>query len=407
MMNSLVQIKDVFVRKLDNDDKKQAHLIWSDSYNFKPEDMGIETEDITNSYGVFSVGGKLLACGDFVPARYCFQGKEIFILEIYRLATSFVERNKGYAKALVGNVLELNEFNMITFAWLKPRNSSIYRNMGFRPALFLEESHFLLNQIFILNKQISTQITGQTVYPTMDFDITEIVEVYKEHCDSFSFTRSRSQDDWKNLVNFVQYTNLAKMIGFRNNQNKLVGYIVLKVKKENKSCLVLTEFVWITYACLNSMFSFLKSLDNQFDNASVSLPVGFPLENFIGCLHKIKTYKKSQGLFRIMNITRALYLLNRPSTGEDAIFLITDSLRSENDGFYIVEWKGNVVVKVEKTQHFSSEIPNKCTVEALTKLILSGYQRSFSEMLVEKDIYFEERIHNSFVPNYNLKIGNS
>ena len=155
------------------------------------------------------------------------------------------------------------------------------------------------------------------------------------------------------------------------------------------------------------MLSFLKSLDNQFDNASVSLPVGFPLENFIGCLHKIKTYKKSQGLFRIMNITRALYLLNRPSTGEDAIFLITDSLRSENDGFYIVEWKGNVVVKVEKTQHFSSEIPNKCTVEALTKLILSGYQRSFSEMLVEKDIYFEERIHNSFVPNYNLKIGNS
>lgn len=394
-------------RKITFDDKESAHEIWANSFGFRATKEGANSEIIDNTFGTFNNDNKLSACADFIISAYKFGKHIIKIAEIYRVATALTERNKGYARKMIIDTLSCQEFAQCVFAWLKPTDSIIYENMGFTHALLLNKMTLQTSQLKKSSNSIRIiELDKPDMIPESKI-VEELKSVYEDFCLDYDIAKLRNESEWRNLMQFATSQSTNRIIGFQNDCGIIGGYLVFGVDRKDEKLLNVYEFFWREGAFLNSMFHFMQSLAKQFDKISLCLPDSFPIDYYVCDLVKIEIHRKSQGMFKIVNVTKALYLLKPPSSGDKAEVYIDDPNSVDNTGLYSVEWSNNMVCSVTKLNIERSKYFNRCSVDVLTKLLLIGYSKEVFKISERSVTTLEERMATCFQASKSFKIGNS
>lgn len=365
----------ITIRKLTYIDGKDALAIWSSSYNFEITEQMIMEFSAENVSGLFGADDNLIACADFIPVDIRFHNEYIKMIKIYRIATSLTERNKGFSKKFLIQSFRDNKFSDCILSWLMPADSEVYKSMGFIHAPMYNQIQINPTQFKGLKVNGKVVLYSQNNHYENQNIVNCIISLYKTFTLRYDLMEVRDKEKWSSFFKTRVLSNTEKLIYWEDATGAIRSYMILNMIHSERKQLRIREIVWYDVESAIGLFAFLNTLSEQFEQLVINLPLDFPIEYYVRDVRKVVINKMSLGMYRIINVEKALCHLNKPSDGNHANIYVYDENIPENTGLFSINWYDDSVIVNRIQESETDNNMNICSIQMLTRLLTNGFTK--------------------------------
>lgn len=353
-----------------------------------------------NVWAGFDDAGKM--CSSMVVHDYKirFDGHTVGMGGVGGVATLPECRKGGYIRHIFEKALpDMKERGMV-FSFLYPFSFAFYRKFGY--------------ELCYTPNCVSVPMSFFRAYPFPDHvslympgdDLAPFAEVYDSFSRNLNLAFVRDHASWERMLEKDPYVTRHYAYLHRDGDGRPDAYLLFKADLghgDEGNTLRVKELAWTGTAALHAMFGFLGGLDSQFEHLRWNAPGGLNIHALFSEGYEINARRPACGMNRIVDVRRALELLQAPACTGRAVIGVFDKFMSFNTGHYALEWDaGKLTVKpTDRTADLETD------VETLAQLVtgfltpdearyrrgvaISGNEASLRALFTHKDLYVMER----------------
>jgi predicted acetyltransferase len=225
--------------------------------------------------------------------------------------------------------------------------------------------------------------------------MSELLNIYTSFTAGLNLPLVRTQEAMRERAEHDPYTSRHYCYLNRDDSGTANAYILCNTKDgDDGKLLNVRELAWTSPEGLRDMFGLLGALAPEFESMKWDAPDGVVMPDFFGDGFEIKTERPAYGMNRIVNVKRALELINAPGTSGRVSVYVKDDTLICNTGIYTIEWEAGKVTNVEE----SGKPDLETDIHTLTQLV-TGFLTPDQAMLKQKiKVYAnEDRLRELFV----------
>jgi predicted acetyltransferase len=341
------------VRKIKPKENVQKLLIEStcflsveteDRYEWLKKPMA-HTEGYEHGWGGFDAHGNLCSSMQILPVEMRFNKKSVSAGIAASVATLPEARNKGYIRELFRAVLtDMKENNRI-FSFVYPFSYAYYRQFGYEHA-------YTRFQMEIPMEQLKGYPFPDSIKPyRKGNEFTDFSNIYHSFTKDKNLAIIRDEGQWNEILDRDPHLKREYTYLHYNGQGKADAYLLYKPEEVNGSDggpLLVQELAWLNKDGLHAMLGFMHGLRTEYESVKWETPNCVDVFSLFPESWDVSISWKAAGMNRVVDLEKALILLEPPASGGSAVIGVNDKFLPWNTGRYQILWENNGI-SVSKT----------------------------------------------------------
>lgn len=282
------------------------------------------------------------------------------------------------------------------FSALYPFSHTYYRMFGYEHCYSPMQQKFLTSDLkaFACPYSVRMHQKGECIQPFKD--------VYQKFVlgNNMAIVRSEAQWGWIDGDAFKNRTYRYLL----SDDTGVHAYVVVRSEGQgDERIAVLKDFAYDSKQAFYGILGFLHRLSAQYKYVQAVFPAQIDMRSLIAEPYNVTQEVKTHGMFRVVDVHRALMLMRHPANAGSYTIAVTDAFIEENTGTYAVSYENGVAVSVEKIQGDADIQVNVTTLAQMVlgyapldaicyraDVKLNGNKDVLCAVFVKKDCYFAD-----------------
>ncbi len=282
------------------------------------------------------------------------------------------------------------------FSALYPFSHDYYRKFGYEYCYSPMKQRFEVADLkhFPCPYQVRMHQDGECLQPFKD--------VYQKFIlgQNMAIVRSERQWDW---IEGSPYKNKIYRYLLADEKGTH-AYVVLRAEgsgEERKA--VLKDYAYDSKEAFYGMLGFLYRLSAQYTYIEAVFPYDIDMRILIGEPYRVKQEVNTHGMYRVVNVEKALELMRHPQGKGRYTIAVQDDFIAENTGVYAVTYENGAATSVQRTMGQADLSCNVTTLAQLTMgyaplstlayrpdVVINGNEEILHSVFIKKDCYFAD-----------------
>jgi len=369
------------IRKLKPEENVHRHLMSSICFSgdVGPEDRYAwlnNPEDHTHGYedvwGAFDESGRLLSCMVLQEAHIRINGPPVKAGLVGGVTTLPEARNARCVRKIYEVIMPLMAKEGYVYSMLYPFSFPFYRKFGYEHGLTKQRASFPTSELSKYPYPDGVKVHDKGG-PWADF-----AAVYNAFAKDKNIAMVRGEKEWEGILSRDPHQNREFTYIHYNPAGQPDGYILYSNNKDEHTIMDIKELAWTNKEGLYAMLGFIHGLRSEYYDVSWIVPEGLDIFSIVESSWDVKFHVDSILMTRVMDVTKALLLLDAPA-GENSVTIgVRDKFLPFNTGAYSISWK-NGKLKVEKTEQPPDMEMDVETLSQLTTGYLTPYEAQYRQ----------------------------
>jgi len=354
-------------RKVAPEEKLHVERLQGIVFQFTPNEKEIREKiekgeyNSENTYGAVDENGRVIAGMDAIPFTMWFDGKKVKMCGIGGVASMPESRRQGNVRKIFEKIYGDIYENGTVFSHLYPFSHDYYRKFGY------EQIGAAIKYTLPLYAARKLKNNG-SAYEFIKDDIVKdkLITVYETYASRHNIMLSRNNDRWNDIFN-VSLFSQERLYYWKDAENNIKAWV--KFKKNNNT-MEIYDIAWTDHESMLGILQFMGMFEGAADKMSFRASPEFLPEIYWNNLYDIGKENQWLGMNRIVNVKRALELMNKPDSAGKFVIKVVDDFAEWNNNTYTVEY-GNGDCSVKITNGIDADI--ETSERALVQMVLGVY----------------------------------
>lgn len=371
------------IRKIKPEEKIMASKIFSIGFSWQSDFNSAEKNPEESQKGYefvrafFNEQGKMCSFLNSIPYEMRFCNHTVMMGGIGGVSSLPEERKGGNIRSLLYYSLDEMNKNGFAFSFLYPFSNTYYRQFGY------ESCYKRVYYTIPIESFKSLPRTGciEQYIPNQDSKNAESIKsVYTQFIQDKNLSVVRNDCLWKDIIDVDPYKDRQYTYVWYNTEGIPKSYIIFEAEGSGTFDMEVKELIWLDYESLIGVLGFLQNFSPLYKSFKCSFPDYLNLHVILPEPNVIKSEIIASGMNRIVNIEKALKLMDYPKEKGSLAILVDDPFLKWNSGTFLVTWDSNGV-EVEK-----KDCPPdlSCSIQVITQLV-TGYT-SIEDYMGREDV---------------------
>lgn len=362
------------IRSMTNDDllsyKRLASICYT--YTDADEPKQCTEEELHQRVGVFDDDGTLLSA--MIHHRFTarFEGHDAALVGIGGVVTDPVARGQRSVRKLFEQYLPVLYDEGYIFSALYPFSHTFYRKFGYELAFEQRRAELTPGS---LRDDLCRADEIVRVLP--DQDDQGMRQIYERYIADKHFAIQRDDRMWRDLRQGTPWEKMKYAYVLKRKEESVAYWIGSVSKEGSKAVLTPDDFAYTCREGCEAIFSMFRGM-NEIGVISLYLPAELDPRWLVRDPYDV-SFKDMNcgGMLRVINVEKALRLLEAPPLAGSLTIQVTDQQIACNNGRFTVEGDGGAL-HIAQDENRPADLC--CTVNGLSALI--GGLQTFDDALL-------------------------
>ena len=357
-------------RKVTPEEKLHVDRLQGIVFNFMPNEKEIREKiekgeyKSDNTYGAVDENGRVIAGMEAIPFTMWFDGKKVKMCGIGGVASMPESRRQGNIRKIFEKIyVDIYEQGVV-FSHLYPFSHDYYRKFGYEQIGGATKYTLPLSSARKFKNKGSAHefINGDNVKD-------KLKEVYENYASRHNIMLSRDENKWNDVFNVSLFSH-ERLYYWKDAENNIKAWVKFK---KNNNIMEIYDIAWTEHESMLGILQFMGMFEGAAEKLSFRASPEFIAEIYWNNLYEIGIENQWLGMNRIVNVKRALELINKPDGEGKFVIKVIDDFAEWNNNTYTVEYGGgDCSVKISNEIEIGADI--ETSERALVQMVLGVYE---------------------------------
>ena len=324
-------------RKVTPEEKVYVSRVQGVAFSFSPNEKEIREQiekgesNVDETYAAIDENGRVIAGIEALKYTMWFDGKKTSMYGIGGVAALPEIRRQGNIRKIFEKIYDDIYEQGAVFSHLYPFSHDYYRKFGYEQIGAATKYILPLAPArkFKNNGSVHEFIKGDSARD-------KLIEIYETYASKYNIMLSRGNDRWDDVFD-VSLFSIDRMYYWKDAESNIKAWAKFK---RHDGTVEIHDIVWLDDESMFGILQFIGMFEGSADRMAFRAIPEFVAELYWNNLYDIKKEYQWMGMNRIVNVKRALELMNKPEGEGKFTVKVVDDFANWNSNNYTVEYGG-------------------------------------------------------------------